>query len=132
MKKVITYGTFDTLHYGHILLLKRARAMGDHLTVGLSSDDFNSTKEKASHFDYETRKALLEAITYVDEIIPENNWDQKRSDVVDNSISVFTMGDDWAGKFDFLSDVCEVVYLTRTPSISSTEIKKITGDSAGF
>lgn len=127
MKKVITYGTFDTLHYGHILLLKRARALGDHLTVALSSDSFNALKEKTSHFDYEARKALLEAITYVDEIIPEHDWDQKRNDVTAHNIDIFTMGDDWAGKFDFLSDLCEVVYMARTPSISSTEIKKITG-----
>ena len=127
MKKVITYGTFDTLHYGHILLLKRARALGDHLTVALSSDSFNALKEKTSHFDYEARKALLEAITYVDEIIPEHDWDQKRADVVAHNIDVFTMGDDWAGKFDFLGDLCEVIYMPRTPSISSTEIKKITG-----
>uniref|UniRef100_UPI004048B8EF glycerol-3-phosphate cytidylyltransferase n=1 Tax=Yoonia sp. TaxID=2212373 RepID=UPI004048B8EF len=129
MKKVITYGTFDTLHYGHILLLKRARALGDHLTVALSSDSFNALKDKTSHFDFEARKALLEAITYVDEIIPEHDWDQKRTDVITHKIDVFTMGDDWAGKFDFLSDLCEVVYMTRTPSISSTEIKKITGKS---
>ena len=129
MKKVITYGTFDTLHYGHILLLKRARALGDHLTVALSSDSFNTLKEKTSHFDFEARKALLEAITYVDEIIPEHDWDQKRGDVTTHKIDIFTMGDDWAGKFDFLSDLCEVVYMTRTPSISSTEIKKITGKS---
>ena len=130
MKKVITYGTFDTLHYGHILLLKRARALGDHLTVALSSDSFNALKEKTSHFDYEARKALLEAITYVDEIIPEHDWDQKRTDVVAHNIDVFTMGDDWAGKFDFLGDLCEVIYMPRTPSISSTEIKKITGKSS--
>uniref|UniRef100_UPI00404786F3 glycerol-3-phosphate cytidylyltransferase n=1 Tax=Yoonia sp. TaxID=2212373 RepID=UPI00404786F3 len=129
MKKVITYGTFDTLHYGHILLLKRARALGDHLTVALSSDSFNALKDKTSHFDFEARKALLEAITYVDEIIPEHDWDQKRTDVITHKIDVFTMGDDWAGKFDFLSDLCEVVYMARTPSISSTEIKKITGKS---
>lgn len=128
MKKVITYGTFDTLHYGHILLLKRARALGDHLTVALSSDSFNALKEKTSHFDYETRKELLAAITYVDEIIPEHNWDQKVTDVADHNIDVFTMGDDWAGEFDFLKDQCEVVYMTRTPSISSTAIKKITAD----
>lgn len=125
MKKVITYGTFDTLHYGHILLLKRARALGDHLTVALSSDSFNELKQKKSYFDFEARKALLEAITYVDEVIPEQDWDQKRSDVVAHNIDVFTMGDDWTGEFDFLSDLCEVIYMARTPSISSTAIKKI-------
>lgn len=126
LKKVITYGTFDTLHYGHILLLKRARALGDHLTVALSSDSFNALKNKYSHFDYETRKQFLEAITYVDAIIPEDTWDQKTSDVATHQIDVFTIGDDWAGEFDFLKDHCEVVYLGRTPRISSTVIKQIT------
>jgi glycerol-3-phosphate cytidylyltransferase len=125
MKKVITYGTFDTLHYGHILLLQRARALGGHLTVALSSDAFNQIKGKASHFDYAQRYALLEAIRYVDAIVPENHWDQKRGDVLTHAIDVFTMGDDWTGKFDFLSDLCRVTYLPRTPSISSTAIKLI-------
>ena len=124
-RKVITYGTFDTLHYGHILLLKRARELGDHLTVALSSDAFNDLKGKASHFNYAERNALLSAITYVDAIIPEDNWEQKRSDVQTYGIDVFTMGDDWEGKFDFLSDLCEVTYLSRTPRISSTAIKTI-------
>ena len=124
-RKVITYGTFDTLHYGHILLLKRARELGDHLTVALSSDAFNDLKGKASHFNYAERHALLSAITYVDAIIPEDNWEQKRSDVQTYGIDVFTMGDDWEGKFDFLSDLCEVTYLSRTPRISSTAIKTI-------
>ena len=122
-RKVITYGTFDTLHYGHILLLKRARELGDHLTVALSSDAFNDLKGKKSHFTYAERHALLSAITYVDAIIPEESWDQKRSDVQTLGIDVFTMGDDWAGKFDFLSDICTVTYLGRTPRISSTVIK---------
>ena len=125
MKKVITYGTFDTLHYGHILLLQRARALGDHLTVALSSDAFNEIKGKASHFDLAQRRAMLEAIRYVDAIIIEDHWDQKRDDVISNAIDVFTMGDDWKGKFDFLSDLCQIVYLPRTPSISSTAIKLI-------
>lgn len=125
MKKVITYGTFDTLHYGHILLLKRARALGDHLTVALSSDAFNDLKGKASHFSYEERHAMLTAIRCVDAIIPEDTWDQKRSDVTNHGIHVFTMGSDWDGEFDFLSDLCQVVYLPRTPRISSTAIKGI-------
>lgn len=124
-RKVITYGTFDTLHYGHILLLKRARELGDHLTVALSSDAFNDLKGKASHFNYAERHALLSAITYVDAIIPEDNWEQKRSNVQTYGIDVFTMGDDWEGKFDFLSDLCKVTYLSRTPRISSTAIKTI-------
>ena len=131
MKKVITYGTFDTLHYGHILLLQRARALGDHLTVGLSSDAFNATKDKVSHFDYAARKAFLEAITYVDAIIPEETWEQKRNDITRLGIDVFTMGSDWTGEFDFLGDLCEVTYLPRTPRISSTAIKTINTASVG-
>ncbi len=131
MKKVITYGTFDTLHYGHILLLQRARALGDHLTVGLSTDQFNAKKRKRSHFDFEQRKSLLEAITYVDAIIPEISWDQKRYDIDHHDIAIFTMGGDWSGKFDSLNDLCEVVYLPRTPHISSTAIKDIQVDQVG-
>lgn len=123
MKKVITYGTFDTLHFGHISLLERAKSLGDYLVVGLSSDEFNAGKGKTSHFNYAERKAFLEAIRYVDEVIPEQSWDQKSQDVVDHKIDVFTMGDDWAGEFDFLSTFCDVQYLSRTPSISSTLIK---------
>lgn len=123
MRKVITYGTFDTLHYGHISLLKRARALGDHLTVGLSSDTFNALKDKKSYFNYQTRKAYLEAIRYVDAIIPEDSWDQKARDIQTHGVSVFTMGADWKGKFDDLSQYCEVLYMSRTPEISSTIIK---------
>lgn len=125
MKKVITYGTFDTLHYGHILLLQRARALGDHLTVALSSDQFNATKKKVSHFTYAEREAFLREIRCVDAIIPEDTWEQKRADVARLQIDVFTMGSDWAGEFDFLNDQCEVIYLPRTPRISSTAIKHI-------
>lgn len=125
MKKVITYGTYDLLHWGHINLLRRARELGDYLIVVLSTDEFNwNEKQKKCFFSYEKRKMMLEAIRYVDEVIPENNWEQKRSDVKDNDVSVFVMGDDWKGKFDFLSDLCEVVYLPRTPDISTTQIKK--------
>jgi glycerol-3-phosphate cytidylyltransferase len=124
MKKVITYGTFDLLHWGHINLLKRAKQLGDHLTVAISSDEFNALKNKKSYHSFENRKMILESIRYVDEVIAEDNWEQKISDVVDNDIHVFVMGDDWKGKFDFLQDYCEVVYLPRTIGISTTKIKK--------
>lgn len=124
MKRVITYGTFDLLHYGHINLLRRAKALGDYLIVALSTDEFNSTeKKKHCYFSYEQRKNLLEAIRYVDLVIPEESWAQKKTDVVKYDVDVFVMGDDWEGKFDFLKEQCEVVYLPRTQEISTTKIK---------
>ena len=122
MKKVITYGTFDLLHWGHINILKRAKELGDHLTVALSSDEFNAIKDKKAYHSYENRKMILEAIRYVDEVIPEHHWDQKVTDVIDHNIDVFVMGDDWEGKFDFLKDHCEVVYLPRTVGISTSTV----------
>ena len=125
MKKVITYGTFDLLHYGHINLLKRAKQMGDYLVVCLSTDEFNkNSKNKECYFSYEIRKQLLESIRYVDLVIPENNWNQKIDDIKEFGIDTFVMGDDWKGKFDFLKDYCEVIYLPRTKEISTTKIKK--------
>ncbi len=125
MRKVITYGTFDLLHYGHIQLLRRAKALGDYLIVALSTDEFNfNQKNKVCYFSYEQRKLLLESIRFVDLVIPEENWDQKISDVKEFKVDTFVMGDDWKGKFDFLKDYCEVVYLPRTPEISTTQIKK--------
>ena len=125
MKRVITYGTFDLLHYGHINLLRRAKALGDYLIVVLSTDEFNwNQKQKKCYFTYDIRKQLLEAIRYVDLVIPEENWDQKISDVKEYHIDTFVMGDDWKGKFDFLKPYCEVVYLPRTPEISTTQIKR--------
>lgn len=123
MKKVITYGTFDLLHVGHINLLRRARELGDYLVVVLSSDEFNAIKHKQAYHPYEDRKIILEAIKYVDEVLPEYTWEQKVDDVVNNQIDVFVMGDDWKGQFDFLKDYCEVVYLPRTEGISTTKIK---------
>lgn len=123
MKKVITYGTYDLLHMGHINLLRRAKELGDYLLVVLSTDEFNAIKHKSAYHSYEDRKGILEAIRYVDEVIPETCWEQKISDVVDNQIDVFVMGDDWAGQFDFLKEYCEVVYLPRTDGISTTKIK---------
>lgn len=125
MKKVITYGTFDLLHYGHINLLRRAKEQGDYLIVALSTDEFNEKdKKKKSYFDYEQRKTLLEAIKYVDLVVPEENWEQKADDIKKYGVDVFVIGDDWEGKFDYLKDFCEVVYLSRTPEISTTKIKE--------
>ena len=132
MKKVITYGTFDLLHYGHINLLRRARALGDYLIVALSTDEFNwNEKHKKCYFTYAERKMMLEAIRYVDLVVPEENWEQKNTDVVKYGADVFVIGDDWKGKFDFLKDKCEVVYLPRTPEISTTQIKQSLKDVAG-
>lgn len=129
MKKILTYGTFDLLHYGHIRLLKRAKELGDYLVVAISTDEFNAVKGKKSYHSYETRKMMLEAIRYVDEVIPEENWEQKISDVKDHNIDVVVMGDDWAGsdKFDYLKEYCDVVFLSRTEGISTTKIKKDLG-----
>lgn len=124
MKRVITYGTFDLLHYGHINLLRRAKSLGDYLIVALSTDEFNwNEKHKTSYFSYAERKAMLEAIRYVDLVIPEENWAQKMTDVDKYDVDIFVIGDDWEGKFDFLKEKCEVVYLPRTPEISSSKVK---------
>ncbi len=124
MRKVITYGTFDLFHVGHLNILKRAKELGDYLVVAVSSDAFNALKGKKCVIpDYE-RMAIVEAIKYVDEVIPENNWEQKITDVKEHDIDVFVMGADWEGHFDFLKDYCEVVYLPRTPNISTTQLKE--------
>lgn len=128
MKRVITYGTYDLLHYGHINLLRRAKALGDYLIVALSTDEFNwNSKQKKCYFTYEKRKQLLESIRYVDLVIPEECWEQKAEDVKLYQVDTFVMGDDWAGKFNFLKPLCEVVYLERTPEISTTQIKEELG-----
>ena len=125
MKKVITYGTFDLLHYGHVNLLQRAKELGDYLVVAVSTDEFNlNKKNKKCYFSYEERKRLVEAIRYVDLVIPEEDWEQKVNDVKEFKIDTFVIGDDWEGKFDFLKEYCKVVYLPRTPEISTTQIKK--------
>lgn len=123
MKKVITYGTFDILHIGHINILRRLREYGDYLIVGLSTDEFNAGKNKSALIPYADRKAVLESIRYVDEVVPEESWEQKTEDVQKYGVQIFGMGDDWKGKFDFLGPYCEVVYLPRTSGISSTDIK---------
>lgn len=129
MKRILTYGTFDLLHYGHIRLLQRAKALGDYLIVALSTDEFNELKGKKAYHNYETRKLMLEAIRYVDLVIPEQNWEQKINDVNEYNVDVVVMGSDWAGsdRFNYLDDYCEVVYLDRTEGISTSKIKSELG-----
>jgi len=124
LKRVITYGTFDLFHIGHLKLLKRARELGDYLIVGVSTDEFNKLKGKKSVFPFEERKEIIESIKFVDKVIDENKWEQKIDDIKKYNIDIFVIGDDWKGKFDFLKDYCEVVYLPRTENISSTFLKK--------
>lgn len=122
---VITYGTFDLFHYGHLRLLQRLKALGTRLVVACSTDEFNAGKGKKAASPYEHRKAILESICYVDKVIPESSWDQKRRDIKREKADIFAIGDDWAGKFDDLKDLCEVVYLPRTQDVSTTEIKDL-------
>jgi glycerol-3-phosphate cytidylyltransferase len=130
-RTILTYGTFDLFHPGHVALLRRAKEMGTRLVVGLSTDEFNAIKGKQSVMSFDDRKAVLESCRYVDLVIPESHWDQKPDDAVRHHADVFVMGDDWSGKFDFMSDFCNVVYLSRTPGVSSTEIKaKMRGEPA--
>jgi glycerol-3-phosphate cytidylyltransferase len=124
MKVVLTYGTFDLFHRGHVRILQRLSALGDKLIVGVSTDEFNAIKGKKSFFSFEERKEILEACKYVDMVIPENDWEQKVSDIKKYNIDVFGMGSDWQGKFDELNEHCEVIYLERTQDISSTEVKR--------
>ena len=131
MKKVITYGTFDLFHVGHLNILKRAKALGDYLIVAVSSDAFNAQKGKKAYHSDQDRMAILKAIKYVDEVILEESWDQKIKDVQEHDVDIFVMGDDWKGKFDFLEEEgVEVVYLPRTPEISSSQIKHDLYDAA--
>lgn len=129
MKRILTYGTFDLLHYGHIEILRRAKALGDYLVVALSTDEFNEGKGKVAYHSYETRKKMLEAIRYVDLVIPENSWEQKLDDVKEYHIDTVVMGGDWAGsdKFDYLKEHCELIFLERTPNVSTTMIKNDLG-----
>jgi glycerol-3-phosphate cytidylyltransferase len=128
MRRVITYGTFDLLHHGHINILKRAKELGDYLIVAVSTDEFNLQKNKQSFHRYQDRAIVVEAVRYVDQVIPENDWAQKITDIVDLKVATFVMGDDWEGKFDYLKEYCDVVYLPRTVGISSSYIKsKLSG-----
>ena len=124
VKKVITYGTFDLFHIGHLRLLKRVKSLGQHLTVAVSTDEFNAVKGKKTLIPYDQRKEIVENIKCVDQVIPETCWEQKENDIKTCNIDIFAMGNDWEGEFDFLKKHCEVVYLPRTDDISSTEIKK--------
>lgn len=121
MKRVITYGTFDLLHYGHINLLKKARSLGDYLIVAISTDQFNKNmKNKICIQTYEERKMIVESLRFVDLVIPERSWEQKIDDIKTYNIDIFCIGSDWIGKFDFLKEYCDVVYLKRTEGISTT------------
>lgn len=125
MKKVITYGTFDLFHYGHLKLLERAKSFGDFLIVAVSTDEFNKQKGKMSVFPYEHRKAIVENIKFVDLVIPEDNWEQKVDDIKKYNVDILVMGDDWKGKFDYLKEICDVIYIPRTPVVSSTQLKSL-------
>ena len=125
MKTILTYGTFDLLHYGHILFLKKAKSMGDILIVGLSSDKFNLEKGKKSFYDYKKRKEMLSSIKYVDKIFVQNSFEQKANDIKKYNVDILVSSEDWKGKYDYLKDRCEVIYLDRTPGISTSKIKSI-------
>lgn len=129
---VLTYGTFDIFHVGHVRLLRRARALGDRLIVGCSTDEFNAQKGKKSVFSFEERQEILSSCRYVDQVIPETEWAQKRNDILKYKADIFVMGDDWRGKFDDLSDLTEVVYLARTEDISTTQIRKEVRNNQAF
>ncbi|GAB2983443.1 glycerol-3-phosphate cytidylyltransferase [Nocardioides montaniterrae] len=127
MRTVLSYGTFDLFHVGHLRLIERLAALGDRLIIGVSTDEFNAGKGKRSVVSYQDRADIVSSIKGVDLVIPENSWDQKVRDIKEHGVDVFVMGDDWAGKFDELKEHCEVVYLPRTKGISSTEIKQMLG-----
>lgn len=131
MKKILTYGTFDTMHWGHINILKRAAELGDYLLVGISSDEFNAKKGKQAYHNFTIRKEMVESIIYADKVISENSWEQKKEDILLYEIDVLVMGDDWIGEFDYLKDICEVIYLPRTKSVSSTKIREILKQEEG-
>ncbi|MBU3002094.1 adenylyltransferase/cytidyltransferase family protein [Paraglaciecola arctica] len=123
MKIVMTYGTFDLFHIGHLNLLERLAELGDKLIVGVSTDEFNQEKGKQCLYSYQERARIVGALKCVDKVIPENNWQQKQQDIIEHKVDLFGMGNDWQGKFDNLQDLCEVIYLSRTPTISTTQLK---------
>jgi glycerol-3-phosphate cytidylyltransferase len=123
MKKVITFGTFDLFHIGHLHILRRAAKLGDHLTVGISSDKFSYSKKKRYPiFNENDRSMILQSLKWVDETFLEESMDLKREYILQHKADILVMGDDWKGKFDYLNDICQVVYLPRTTNISTTEI----------
>lgn len=122
-KTILTYGTFDMFHIGHLRLFKRLSEMGDKLIVGVSTDEFNALKGKKTLIPYDQRAEIVGSVRYVDTVIPETDWEQKVRDVQEYHVDVFAIGNDWEGKFDFLKEHCEVVYLDRTDGISSTQLK---------
>ena len=128
---VLTYGTFDLFHHGHVRQLQRLSQLGDELIVGCSTDEFNAVKGKRCVMPYGQRREILEACRYVARVIPEESWAQKRSDIVNYNVSIFAMGDDWAGHFDDLGDLTRVMYLPRTQDVSTTELKERIQQRAG-
>lgn len=130
MKRVITYGTFDLFHIGHLNLLERLRKLGDHLTVAVSTDEFNMRKEKICSMPFADRARIVGALRCVDAVIPEETWEQKVDDIRTHGIAIFGMGHDWSGRFDFLEEHCQVVYLPRTEGISTTSLKEQIGEKA--
>ena len=131
MKVVLTYGTFDLFHIGHLNLLRRARALGDRLIVAVSTDEFNAIKGKRTTIPFEDRLEIVKSIRYVDEVIPETSWDQKREDIRRHGVACFVMGEDWRGRFDDLKELCDVIYLPRTEEISTTELKSVLSNTTG-
>ena len=125
MKTVITYGTFDLYHIGHVLLLKRLSKLGDRLVVGCSTDEFNEIKGKKTIMPFNERVEILKACRYVDDVFPEKNWEQKRDDIIREKADIFAMGNDWVGKFDDMKDIVDVIYLPRTKNVSTTEIRQL-------
>lgn len=124
-RRIITYGTFDLFHVGHVRLLQRLADLGDRLIVACSTDEFNALKGKTTAVPYADRVEVLQACRYVDQVIPEENWAQKRDDIARLGADLFAMGDDWVGKFDDLRDLCEVLYSPRTENVSTTELKEL-------
>ncbi len=125
MKTAITYGTFDMFHIGHLNIIRRIREHCDRLIVAVSTDEFNAGKGKKAFIPFEDRVEIVKACRYVDKVIPETSWEQKREDILREKADIFVIGDDWKGKFDHLSDICSVMYLSRTPGVSSTMLRKI-------